>query len=839
MTTQQQRRLRSPYLAPLLAWQYWLLSYVFGVLSGENALGALAAWLFLLVAGRERRWPRLAAAALFFCLGAGMAWMRTPPPPAPAAAWMLQKKPALLWGTVTSVEPRSPGSVRLLVDDVTYTPPAAGNAAPFVPLRGRLCWTWYDPAFPVYPGARIAAHLRVRPLRGMANWGVWDYEGWWARQGVLYRAWSTGGKGGPTLLDAGQKPFFLRRWRDALRARVDAALHPHASQGRAVLQALLFGDRSLVSPATRDVFQKAGLAHSLALSGLHVGIVVWFGFVLAACTGRLYSGMYILLPRQKIGVLLGGVFAVVYMWLGGWTPSLLRAGLMFFFWGLFFLRNREHSLMDGLLCALACMAALNPESLSDVRLQLSMAAVAGIAVYLESGAPLALTSQDRERGARGFSRTVPRKGLQLALVSLAAQLALMPLLVWQFGELPCGVIWNVAWLPVLGVVVLPLGLLGLLASLLPWSAPAAWLFSAAAWPTEQIIGLLHWLHEHGLLPVLYPLRPGWPAWLGYWGAFILLAMLVRRLRRDGERGPQPLRTYALAAMCTALLALPGIKACLHVFERGVTLRMLDVGQGQALLLELPRGRRLLLDGGGFPFGNFDIGEAIISPLLRAHRAPFLEWMLLSHADSDHSLGLVAPLAQCEVGYFGSNGRLPQKGGAARLTAAVRQRAKPGGHVLRAGDGLSLGDGVFLEVLHPGPGFEASGENECSLAVRLVWEGRGLALLPGDVQRQGAVALLRCGACLRAEALVLPHHGSWFEGLDELLRAVRPRYALASVGYCNRYNFPDKRTLLAVRRQGTRLLTTAGCGAVSLRWSAPQQLPELRSVRAACSSAFSP
>lgn len=862
---------QTPALAGMLSWQYYLIAYVLGLLAWQEPLAALCAALLFLLLSDLTHWRRAVFFVLVMVAGAGIAvWCS--PVAAPALdsaeipAWMLDREKIDLHATVVSSEPRPEGRLRCILKDVRCFPPEQYNTPP-VDLAGRLAFTWYAPEFTPPPGARIAAHLRVAPLRGMTNAGAWDYEGWWARQGVRWRAWANAAKGrvqihGQAQTDAFWSPAWsvLWHWREALKARVAALLRPWDSQGRAAVFALLFGERSWLWPETAARLREAGVAHSFALSGLHIGFVVLVGFVLVRLVGVVAPGLYLKRPRQQWGALAGALLAVVYIWLGGWSPSLMRAALMFFIWGALYLQGRENTLFDGLLLAVAVMLVASPLLIFDLRLQLSALAVLGIAALLDlrrhwrktRGKGSALLAGGRpihEHGGKGgvfitvwqaACKTLP----MVLLVSCSAQLALLPLIVHSFGELSGSFYLNVLWLPVLGVAVMPLSLAGLAASLLPWQQPAAALLHVAASISNAFLTLLQDMDASGLLLVATPMRDAWPAWVGYWCVLFLFwfflrqALQRRALQREKPDVAEKLRPLRLKGknlfavlLGVVLLTLPAFGAAFKVLDRGVTLHMLDVGQGQALLLELPYGRRLLIDGGGFPYGSFDVGRAIVSPVQTAGRPPVLTGVVLSHHHTDHMLGLGYPLEQYDVGFYADNGRAIPLPAGKRLADALESKGVP--HLVwQEGDVLPLGDGLALEVLHPeavlhpeialDPASELETEkdtvsNDNSLVLRVTWHGRGLVIMPGDIETSAITKLLESDADLSAQVLVLPHHGAHNGGESAFLRRVAPEIVLASAGFLNRYGFPAPQMRNVAAQMGVAMYVSSACGEVTVRW----------------------
>lgn len=289
--------------------------------------------------------------------------------------------------------------------------------------------------------------------------------------------------------------------------------------------AVLTGDSFLLAPATLELMRQAGLSHSLALSGLHLGFVAAVGAALAYGLSLLWPGICLLLPRPKLAVLTAAPLVLAYAWLGQPAPSLVRAACMFLSWGLLLLWDRPRVLLDGLFLALALILVIAPGEVQELSLQLSAVAVAGIAVFW---APLW-----RWVPAGGGLWRALRWACGLLLVSLCANLALLPLQVWHFGVLSPNFLANLFWLPVLGLLVMPLGLAGL-ALLGLWPGAAAACLTGAAFLVDASLHVLAWADAWGWLPLVQTLRPLWPELLG--GA-LLLACLPPLLHRIAVQAP--------------------------------------------------------------------------------------------------------------------------------------------------------------------------------------------------------------------------------------------------------------------------------------------------------------
>jgi competence protein ComEC len=240
---------------------------------------------------------------------------------------------------------------------------------------------------------------------------------------------------------------------------------------------------------------------------------------------------------------------------------------------------------------------------------------------------------------------------------------------------------------------------------------------------------------------------------------------------------------------------------------------LDVGQGDALLVDLPDGSLLLIDGGGIPASDLDVGERVLVPALRARRRDRVDVMVLTHPHPDHYGGLGAVAASLPVREFWHNGAEASPGGAVdRLLTGTSER----GAILKnsadlCGNPRSFG-GATVEVLAPCPRVDpALGANDGSLVVRIAF-GAHAALLVGDAEHEAEARLVGAGLP-RATLLKVGHHGSATSTGEALLAAVQPTFAIVSCGTRNRFGHPHPTTLAALEARGIDLARTDRSGEV--------------------------
>ena len=870
-----------PLQAPLL-WQSYLGFWITGITAAPWPLPSLCFALLLFVAdARLWQWARSALAVL--CLLAGLTagcWQLygSPLPAITATAnhatqppqWLHESaQPLRVCGTVRDMQGLPDNRLRLLLDDVR---PAAANdtmtdstyqtkaSLPQAPaLQGKLAWTWESPApgialAPPLPGQTVCLTRRPMPAQGFANEGQTDWGLWLAAQGVRWRVWSQGTQGSPQVSGL---PTHSARWRDALRQsfvavllppqllpelQPDGTVHttvedaprqeqrPHMSQGKAILLALLFGDRQYLNQQTLNNFAAATLVHSLALSGQHLTVAGLVGLLCVLAAARVRPGIYLRRPRA-VWILLATVPpAMAYLWLGDAPASLLRAAVMLLFLAFYFLRGRPRTTLDVLCAALLCISVPSPLSMLDTGLQLSALCVAVIGMsmpWLRQLAPEPDTAKrlqpdnsanDRMENEVGWWKNGQiRRALwamtRIFLVSLFIQVALLPLNMLLFNNMGHWFWLNVVWLPIADMLVLPAAVLGLLFSATGLETLARVILDLAALPCQWLTDTLGWLANAKLLQPPALLRP-------HWTALPAFAALLGALALKAGRAQLPQAARRMLVAGALLLCLGPILRTAERLSDHIRLDVLDVGQSQALLLRLPGHVRMLLDGSGSASTRFDPGQALVAPALTYNDTPQLAAVLNTHPDLDHMGGLLYVLRVFEVDQLFENGR-EGKASWGEQWRAVRKAYHS--RSLARGDILVLGDAASdlrMEILHPprSEQYEWQGNN-ASVVARLTLRGRGLALFLGDAEQLVLQRLLENGDDLRAEVIVAPHHGSQNGFSKEFYAAVQPGLVVASCGFENRYGYPSPNLRAWCAATGVPLLHTGRNGAVRVVWPA--------------------
>lgn len=791
----------------ILPWQKIIIAYVLGIWTLKYPWAGLTALLILFILIPNKTYRLSILIPGIFLVSFALALFRLPEPPGQIPLEIESGDKVVVSGRVESVDFMPGQRHRIILGGLKI-----GRDEQAEPLPGRLVWVWQDPADQVFRGQKVQAHLKVRPIHGMANFGVWNSEFFWRTKNVLWRSYV---RGEYFWYRIEGSPGRSSSMRESLKERTISGFDlagladDRKVQVQGLALALFFGDRFLLDPSLVDSIRLASLAHTLALSGLHLGIMAGMGFILAGFLGFIYPRIYLYLPFVKLGILLAAPLCLTYIWMGQAPPTLVRSAIMFASWGLFLFRNNRRVLLDGLFLAAGIITLFDPWSVFDLRLQLSVAAVTGIALILP------VLEKWGKKPGKVFSSKIFRYFLGLAGVTLAANLALLPVQAWTFNYISPHLYLNLIWLPVLGLITLPAGFAGLFMSLVPglkWLGGV--LFMISGHTLNYFIIILDHLNQKDLLHPIVTYRPAWQHTIAFW---LVLILIIYRKSLNFKNKASLMGIGLLAG----LIIFPFAHNFIH---KGLKLRVLDVGQGQGIALELPGNKRVLMDGGGSWNPEFDLGKQVIVPSLTWRRWPRkLDMVILSHAHVDHYGGLLYPLGYLGADKYLHNGTWPREFDRERIKWALNRRGTAH-RALARGEVLDLGPGLTLEVLHPADPWAFEKLNDTSLVLRLVWNGQGLVLIPGDLETRGINDLLDTGLDISAKVLVLPHHGSRTSAVREFFSRVDPEAAVVSRGFMNRHGLPHEETTDILSEMGIILYDTAVHGEVVFSWKNPGGRP---------------
>ncbi|MDH3320723.1 MAG: DNA internalization-related competence protein ComEC/Rec2 [Betaproteobacteria bacterium] len=632
------------------------------------------------------------------------------------------------------------------------------------PLPNKLRLSWYrsptgDAPPDLQPGERWLLKLRLKHPHGPLNPHGFDYEAWLIERGIGATGYVRDAGSARRIGERNSIADRVAQARAAVRERFKAVLGETPAAG--ILAALAVGEQRAIANEEWRLFSRTGVTHLMSISGLHVTLVsgLFAGFVSALW--RRVPRLALVLPARKAGAATAIAAAFAYTLLAGFAVPAQRTFYMVSVVALALWSGRIASPARTLALALAAVSALDPWAVLQPGFWLSFGAVALI-FYVGTG----------------WTQPEPR-WRQWLRVQWAITLGLAPAALFLFAQVSvAGPLANALAIPLVSVVITPLALAAAL-------VPADALLHVAQW---LVLGLLAYLEWCASLPAALWQQHVPPLW----ATLLALAGVVWILLPRGF----PWRACGAALMLPAV-ALPAPAPAPG--EAWVT--TFDVGQGLAVLVRTAR-HALLYDTGP-AYGDTDSGERIVAPALRALGVVRLDALVLTHDDGDHIGGALSILEYLEADALLHS--LPEHHPLLVLASAPRRCLR----------GVSWAwDGVRFELLHPSAERPARRRNDESCVLR-VSAGDSAMLLTGDIERAAELAIALEGEA-RAEALLVPHHGSRSSSSAPLLAAVQPRLAVASAGYRNRFGHPAAAVLERYKDAGAALWRTDRDGAVTVR-----------------------
>lgn len=674
------------------------------------------------------------------------------------------------------------------------------------------------------PGERWRLTVRLKRPHGHANFAGYDAEAAWLARGVRATGYVVpsaaarrlpGVKGGiRTTID---------RVRFVLRARVSQALTGEAHRG--IVTALAIGAQEGIAEDDRLVLRRTGTSHLVAVSGLHIGFVAGLCAALAACLWRRSCGFGAVLarhgarewplvvPTPVVAAAVGVASAAAYAALAGFNVPAQRALWMLAVVSVGFVLGRNVAFSLVLSWAAVLVLLVDPWAPTAAGFWLSFAAVACIAFAMRGRlrvreeieetagmhdlietmrasdptwqAPLAPARGGRRVAWRRWWATVQARGADAIRAQWAVTIGLAPLTAFWFSQVSLvGPLANAIAVPWVSLLVVPVVLVAI-ALPAPLDALAYELAHTLLAPLMDVLGMLAqsaWADRHLPQPSLWV--------LGAALAGVALSLMPRGW---------PLRFAAPLAWLPLVAPPPS-----GIEEGAFRLTALDVGQGASILVET-RGRTLLFDTGPGPEST-NAGERIVAPYLRASGVARLDTVVVSHGDADHAGGVPAVLDASEARQL--LGGLPpvhRVWDAARARQVARLRCAAGQRW--------RWDGVEFDVLWPDPGPLPRRSNEQSCVLKVT--GRTMsALLTGDIGAPAERALVgRAPRALRADVLLVAHHGSKTSSTEPFLDSVDPRVAVFQVGYRNRFGHPHPQVWARFEARGISLARTDRDGAI--------------------------
>jgi competence protein ComEC len=696
-----------------------------------------------------------------------------------------------------------------------------------VPMEGRIRLTLRGTVPRLVVGDVIRFQSRLHPPHSQLNPRGFDYDAYLHHHRIQALGTVNLGTGSEQLQVLTHVTYSVLdradRWRGRMR---EAALRTLDSRGASVYLALITGETGYLSQEIRDIFMSSGTTHILSISGSHLGLIgiVTFGMIrrgILAIPSAWLLRLTLRATPTRIAAVLTMPVVAFYAILGGAEVATVRSLLMLALLLGAILLGRLHHLGAALSVAALIIVAWDPLAPLDVSFQLSFLSVLAIvlvAARVTSTPPadgLPLEPDIPSDATRGFSfqavrvlSSMTKTARELALLAVAVSVVTVPIVAMQFHQIAwVGLIANLIIVPFVGFWVVPIGLLGCLGTLITGSTS----LQGAMLIQSSLDGLLWMVQGFASVPgarwmVMSP--PGSQVVI-YYGCVTAVVWSHRWPRR-------------LAGALAAALLLLWAWSPQDLPEKGsVRLTFLDVGQGDAAVLETSEGAVMLVDGGGASDVS-DQGRAVIAPFLWNRGIRRLDLVIASHPQLDHIGGLGSVLREFPVGEVWTNGVDRDIPFVRRLQAVTAILHIPVRAVTSTDPPLELGS-CQVHILNPHLALSneparrgaLAGKhlNNESVVVRVVC-GRTAVLFTGDIEQEAEERLVETGS-LASGILKVPHHGSKASLSEQFLHAVNPEVGVVSVGHDNSYGHPSPVMLDLYRRLNIMVLRTDRQGAVTI------------------------
>jgi competence protein ComEC len=713
------------------------------------------------------------------------------------------------------------------VERAGYSPSTMRDAS------GTVRLTIVGAPMPVRVGDEVRVVGMLRFARNFGDPGEFDYAAYLARQGiaatmVLNRSERAG------LAVMSHRREFPASSIAAVRARIGAFIDANlAGEQRAEMRALVIGDRGGIGQALRQRFALTGLAHMLVISGLHLGFVAAAAFGLVRLLMTLFPALTARGYANKAAALAAALAASAYAAIAMPHVSTARALVMVIAYTIAIIADRARALLASLALAAIVICLALPGSTADIGFQLSFISVLAIVLGMRRFVPwwrrrfATHNAAEHRAGAEHAPGWIPRAGATLAgyvAVSFWALMGVAPLTAYHFNQFSAvGVIANSVVVPIMAIG----GVIGgLTACAIGMFAPALGgpLLIAAGWSLAVGTWLTGWF---ALWPGSY-FRIFTPTPLEIAIAYgFLLLWLTAPIERAAP-GVPPQRSSRSStrfaprwrlACCVILAVTMATDAAWWTHDRwfnpDLRVTFLSVGEGDAAVVRFGGGRVMLIDAGGAWPGGFDFGERVVARYLWTEKIMRVDFLVVSHPDLDHFGGMAFIARNFSPREFWVTAAVKPETMYVALMDELAAEKIP----LRVVDSsmrpLILGSAT-VRCLGPAPDEVQKRDNNLSMVLRI---DRGIesVLFTGDIEAASERELLARtpAAMLAATVLKAPHHGSRTSSSSAFIAAVRPRVAILSLGYRNRFHFPAPEVVERYLAAGARVFRTDRSGAVSV------------------------
>jgi competence protein ComEC len=677
-----------------------------------------------------------------------------------------------------------------------------------IPVEGHLLIFLKEGSEPFHIGDRLRFLCKLYPPRGFHNPGGFSYERHLAFEGIYTTGFLVEEGEWAKIGEGFKNPFFL--WMESLRDRLRDFLNREANPpASSIFKALVLGEQADIPEEIKEYFILTGTAHLLAISGDQFGIVALLSFSLLIWVLKRSEFLLLTFSVKKWAAGLTIPCILLYTFIAGGGISVIRAAIMVITFLFSILLDRERNLLHTLALAAFLILIFSPPSLFDVSFQLSFLAVLSI-LYLvprilqgfkQEGISLLLRTS--------WNKNILKYSVLPLLVTGVAILGTAPFVALHFNRFaPIGFFTNLFIIPWVGFLIVPLSLTASIFSFF-FTPLASFLINVNGFITLILLRVLAFFAS---LPFA-SLFISTPTFFEIVLFYLLLFSVVHLRKRRRIR-------YLFAGLCIVFVLDLAYWDLKGLFQKNLIMTFIDVGHGDSILLEFPKGKRMLIDGGGLYEDRFDIGKNVIAPFLWKKKIQKIDILVLTHPDPDHFKGLKFIASQFSIGQFWDNGFKGESESYRQLEETLSSK-KIERHSLNEASPSQMISGVEISFLNP-PVLNSIQRkssilrdlNNSSLVMKMQFKNVS-TLFTGDIGKEAEERMLQKGYPLRAEILKVPHHGSFSSSSPPFLQRVKPSYAVISVGERNIGRLPHPEVIKRYQQLDSRIFRTDKHGAITV------------------------